>query len=686
MSEITVYTVPGMTCAHCTAAVSGELAAVPGVESVSVDLATKQVRVSGGPLDDGALRAAIVEAGYALAWIPALSAPGWRWLSLALATAAVWGCGWPIHRAAAAAARHGAATMDTLISLGTLAAWTWSAVVLIGRLHESVFFDAAGMITALILLGRFLETRATRRSGEAIRALLALGAHEATVLRDGAEVPIAVDALVPGDVFVVRPGETIATDGVVVHGESAVDVSMLTGEPVPAEVGPGDAVTGATINSGGRIVVRATRVGADTALARIARLVAQAQDGRAPTQRLADRISSVFVPVVIVLAGLTLAGWLIAGASADTAFTTAVAVIVVACPCALGLATPTALMVATGRGAQLGILIRGPEMLERTRRLTTIVLDKTGTVTEGRMRVAELIAGEGADAGELLALAAAAEDGSEHPIGRAIADHGRERLGVLPGAERFAGRPGLGARARVNGHDVIVGGAALLAESGIALPGGLGARARALEDRGLTVVAVACDGTARGLIAVADRIRPTSAAAIAQLIALGLEPVLLTGDNERAAAAVAAQVGIERVFAGVLPDGKAAVIRRLQGDGAVVAMVGDGVNDAPALAQADLGLAVGTGTDAAIEASDLTLVSGDLRAAPDAIRLARRALSTIRANLFWALAYNVAAIPLAIAGVLDPILAAAAMSCSSVFVVTNSLRLRRFASTRERTT
>ncbi|MHB1571918.1 MAG: copper-translocating P-type ATPase, partial [Solirubrobacteraceae bacterium] len=580
-------------------------------------------------------------------------------------------------------ARHLVATMDTLISVGTLAAWTWSAVVLVTGMHEGVYFDAAGLITALILLGRYLEARAKRRSGEALRKLLELGAKEARVLRDGQEVLVAVEQLRAGDLFVVRPGEKVATDGVVQSGASAVDASMLTGEPVPVEIGPGDQVAGATINTSGRLVVRATRVGADTALAQIARLVAQAQAGKAPVQRLADRVSGVFVPVVVGVSVLTLAGWLVAGASAAAAFTAAVAVIVIACPCALGLATPTALMVGTGRGAQLGIVIKGPEMLEQTRQVTTIVLDKTGTVTEGRMAVSSVVAADGTDELELLRLAAGAEHASEHPIARAIAEHGRVRLGELPEAESFTNQAGLGVQAVVDGHGVLVGRPAFLSEWSVALPDELRTAAGRLEAAGDTVVAIAWDGGARGLIAVADQIKRSSAEAITQLKALGLAPVLLTGDNERAAAAVAERVGIDRVLAGVLPDGKAGEIRRLQEAGEVVAMVGDGVNDAPALAQADLGLAIGTGTDVAIEASDLTLVTGDLRAAADAIRLARRTLATIKGNLFWAFAYNVAAIPLAIAGLLNPIIAAAAMSFSSVFVVTNSLRLRRFQSRRE---
>jgi Cu+-exporting ATPase len=575
--------------------------------------------------------------------------------------------------------------MDTLISVGTLAAWGWSTIVLIAGVNEDTYFETAAVITALILLGRYFEARAKRRSGEAIRKLLELGAKEAHVLRDGAEVLVPVEQLQVGDLFVVRPGEKIATDGVVESGASAVDASVLTGESVPVEVSPGDPVAGATINASGRLVVRATKVGGDTALAQIARMVAQAQSGKAEVQRLADRVSSVFVPIVIGLSLLTLAGWLVFGGTAAAAFTAAVAVVIIACPCALGLATPTALMVGTGRGAQLGILIKGPETLEHTRQITTIVLDKTGTITEGRMEVAALIPSDGFAEEHVLRLAAGAEDASEHPIARAVAEHGRAQLGAVPEAQSFINQAGLGVQAVVDGHAVLVGHPAFLAEWAIALPDELTTAAEQLEDSGATVVAVAVDGSAAGVIAVADQVKATSAEAIAELRDFGLQPVLLTGDNERAARTVAHQVGIERVLAGVLPDGKAQEITRLQQEGEVVAMVGDGVNDAPALAQADLGLAIGTGTDVAIEASDLTLVSGDLRAASDAIRLARRTLATIKGNLFWAFAYNVAAIPLAIAGLLNPIIAAAAMSFSSVFVVTNSLRLRRFQSRRETT-
>jgi len=537
------------------------------------------------------------------------------------------------------------------------------------------------VITTLILLGRFLETRARGRAGAAIRALLELGAKDARLLRDGEEVVVPVDAIRPGERFAVRPGEKIATDGVVEDGLSAVDASMLTGEPVPVDVGPGIEVAGATNNTYGRLVVRATRVGADTALAQIARLVEEAQTGKAPIQRLADRVSAIFVPIVLGLSLATLAGWLALTGNAADAFTAAVSVLIIACPCALGLATPTALMVGTGRGAQLGILIRGPEVLERTRAITTVVLDKTGTVTEGRMRLVDVVPADGVDRLELLRLAGAAEDASEHPIARAIASGARDELGSLPPVERFASRAGLGVEAVVGGRAVVVGRPELHVRARLT-PVLAQARDEA-EGEGRTVVAVGWDGAVRGLLVLADRIKPTSAEAVAELRSLGLTPVLLTGDNERTARSVADAVGIERVRAAVLPDDKVEEIRRLQASREVVAMVGDGINDAPALATADLGLALGTGTDVAIEASDLTLVSGDLRAAADAIRLARRTLRTIHGNLFWAFAYNVAALPLAVAGLLSPIVAAAAMAFSSVFVVTNSLRLRRFRSERE---
>ena len=708
----------GMTCASCAARIEKRLNKLPGVDA-TVNFASEHATVVFDPASSSVeqLIGAVESAGYEaslpeavteedptrpyrrrlvlaialsiplaiFAWAPGARPPGWEWLSLALATPVVFYAGWPFHRASVQNARHGAVTMDTLISVGTLSAWLWSTVVVAAGMSTSVYFDTAGAITALILLGRYLEAKAKRRSGEAIRKLLELGAKEAHLLRGGEEILVPVEALAVGDRFVVRPGERIATDGVVVSGTSSVDQAMLTGEPVPVDVGPGDAVVGATVNTSGRLVVEATRVGSSTALAEITRLVAEAQAGKAPVQRLADRVSAVFVSIVIGVSLLTLIGWLlIGGVAATAAFTAAVAVIVIACPCALGLATPTALMVGTGRGAELGIVIRGPEVLEQTRQVTTIVLDKTGTLTEGKMAVSAMVPADGVEENELLRLVAAAEDPSEHPIARAVAALGRERLGTLPHAEGFSARTGLGVEAVVDGHAVVVGRPSMLADWAIALPERLDEAAASLESSGSTVVAVAADGAVVGLVAVSDRIKTTSRRAVAELRELGLDPVLLTGDNERAAQAVARKVGIDRVLAGVLPGEKAAEIARLQEMGEVVAMVGDGVNDAPALAQADLGLAIGTGTDVAIEASDLTLVAGDLRAAADAIRLSRRTLRTIKGNLLWAFAYNVAAIPLAVAGIVNPIVAAGAMAFSSVFVVTNSLRLRRFSPLEDR--
>ena len=708
----------GMTCASCATRIERKLNKLDGVEA-TVNYATDQAAVTYDPsavtVDD--LVAAVEAAGYhaallgdavatdragplrlrlviaavlsvplaLLAMVPPLQFDGWEWVAFALATPVVLWAGWSFHRAALLNARHGAATMDTLISVGTLAAWGWSTVVLVAGIDAHTYFEVAGVITTLILLGRYLEARARSRSGEAIRALLELGAKDARVLRDGDEVLVPTDELVVGDRFVVRPGEKIATDGRVVEGFSALDQSMLTGEPVPVEVTVGDEVAGATINTSGRLVVEATKVGADTALAQIARLVAEAQAGKAPIQRLVDRVSAVFVPVVIGISLATLVGWLALTGDVSTAFTAAVAVLIIACPCALGLATPTALMVGTGRGAQLGILIKGPEILEQTRRITTIVLDKTGTVTEGKMWVTGAVAADGVDRLALVRLAGSAEAASEHPIAHAIATFARSEVGALDPVDGFKNRSGLGVEAVVEGHAVIVGRPAMLASFGLELSPELNAAVAVEESKGRTVVAAAIDGAVAGLFVVADRIKPTSAEAIADLRALGLTPVLLTGDNERAAKAIADEAGIEQVIADVLPEDKSAIVARLQRDGEIVAMVGDGVNDAPALAQADLGLAIGTGTDVAIEASDLTLVSGDLRAAVDAIRLARRTLRTIKGNLFWAFAYNVAAIPLAVAGLLNPIVAAAAMAFSSVFVVTNSLRLRRFHSLRENT-
>ncbi|WP_121258934.1 heavy metal translocating P-type ATPase [Nocardioides ferulae] len=634
----------------------------------------------------------------AMSMIPALQFDNWQWISLTLASpVVVWGA-WPFHRAAVTNARHGAATMDTLISVGVTAAWLWSLWALLfthagmtgmrmpfdlfpdGEADVHIYLEVAAAVTTFIIAGRYFEARAKRQSGAALRALLDMGAKDVAVLRDGAEVRVPVGQLAVGDRFIVRPGEKVATDGVVEDGTSAVDASMLTGEPVPVEVGPGDAVVGATVNAGGRLVVRATRVGADTQLAQMARLVEDAQNGKAEVQRLADRVSAVFVPIVIALSLATLAGWLLSGHSVTAAFTAAVAVLIIACPCALGLATPTALLVGTGRGAQLGVLIKGPEVLESTRVVDTIVLDKTGTVTTGRMELVEVVPADGVDPADLLRLVGALENASEHPIGQAIATGATQRLDRhLPDVEGFTSTQGLGVAGVVDGHAVVAGRPSWLAgEWSQPLDAHLTQVIDTAEQQGRTVIAAGWDGSARGVVVVSDAIKPTSAQAVAELKELGLEPVLLTGDNERAARAVAAEVGIAEVIAEVLPADKVAVVERLQREGRTVAMVGDGVNDAAALATSHLGIAMGTGTDVAIEASDLTLVRGDLRAAVDAIRLSRRTLRTIKGNLFWAFAYNVAALPLAALGLLNPLIAGAAMAFSSVFVVSNSLRLRRF--------
>ena len=635
----------------------------------------------------------------AMAMVPALQFTYWQWASLALAAPVIVWAAFPFHKAAWANLRHGAATMDTLISMGTTAAFLWSLYALFfgtagvpGMTHPfeltlapsdgaaNIYLEVAAGVTMFILAGRYFEKRSKRQAGAALRALLELGAKEVSVLRDGVETKIPVEDLQAGDEFIVRPGEKIATDGVVVSGTSAVDASMLTGESVPVEVAEGDPVTGATVNAGGRLVVRATRVGSDTQLAQMAKLVEDAQTGKAEVQRLADKISGVFVPIAILIAVVAMGAWLGAGFPVAAAFTAAVAVLVIACPCALGLATPTALLVGTGRGAQMGILIKGPEVLESTRKVDTVVLDKTGTVTTGKMTLVNVVTEPGTDADELLRLAGALEDASEHPIAQAIAKGATQQTGTLPTVEGFTNLEGKGVQGVVDGHALIVGRESLLAEWSLRLSAEVAAAKAQAESEGKTVVAVGWDGAARGILIVADTVKPTSKEAIAQLKALGLTPVLLTGDNEAVARQIAAEVGIDQVIAEVLPKDKVDVVTRLQGEGKVVAMVGDGVNDAPALAQADLGLAMGTGTDVAIEASDITLVRGDLRSAADAIRLSRKTLGTIKTNLFWAFAYNTAAIPVAALGLLNPMLAGAAMALSSVFVVGNSLRLRGFKS------
>ncbi|KDE97127.1 copper transporter [uncultured Mycobacterium sp.] len=732
----------GMTCASCAARIEKKLNRMDGV-SATVNFATERAKVTfADTVAPEDIVAAVKATGYtatlprpplaapeepasaepdeaagwrqrlivstvltvpvvALSMIPALQFDNWQWLTLTLASpVVVWGA-LPFHRAAWTNLRHGAATMDTLISVGVMAAYLWSLWALFfthagmtgmtmtfdlltrGNAEPHIYLEVASAVTTFILAGRYFEARAKRQSGAALRALLDLGVKDVAVLREGStETRIPISQLAVGDEFVIRPGEKIATDGVVIAGTSAVDASMLTGEPVPVEVGPGDSVVGATVNAGGRIVVRATRVGADTQLAQMARLVSDAQNGKAQVQRLADRVSAVFVPIVIGLALLTLAGWLVTGHSVTAAFTAAVAVLIIACPCALGLATPTALLVGTGRGAQLGILIKGPQILESTRRIDTIVLDKTGTVTTGRMAVASVHVADGESDAQALRLSGALEHASEHPIGQAIAAHAAG-LGALCDVEGFENHGGQGVSGVVDGHAVLAGRYSWLREQwALTAPERLQRVVDEAETQGRTPVWIAWDGAIRAVIVVSDTVKDTSVAAIGELRGLGLRPVLLTGDNYRAARSVADQVNIDEVVAEVLPAQKVDIIKKLQCEGRVVAMVGDGVNDAAALAQADLGLAMGTGTDVAIEASDITLVRGDLRAAPDAIRLARATLRTIKGNLFWAFAYNVAALPLAAAGLLNPLIAGAAMAFSSAFVVSNSLRLRRFTPSR----
>ena len=724
--------ISGMTCAACANRIEKKLNRMDGV-TATVNYATEKARVTAPGIDVADIIAEVERTGYSaavptpegrddepeyrmlrlrlvvaaalaipvivLAMVPPLQVPYWNWVSLILTTPVVTWAAWPFHRAAVINARHGTTTMDTLISVGVTAAYVWSLVALFfgsaGDPHMThgfsfaiergdglgnIYLEVAAGVTMFLLAGRFLEKRSKRRAGDALRALGALGAKDVAVLRDGVEARVPVGELAVGDAFVVRPGEKIATDGVVASGVSSVDASMLTGEAIPVDIAPGDHVTGATVNVGGRIVVTATRVGADTQLAQMAKLVEEAQSGKADAQRLADRISAVFVPIVFAIAAVTLVAWLVITGDVAAAFTASVAVLIIACPCALGLATPTALLVGTGRGAQLGILIKGPEVLESTRLVDTIVLDKTGTVTTGRMTLTDVIPAVGVERTEVLRVAGAIEDGSEHPIAQAIVRAARDEIGELPGVESFENIAGRGVSGMVEGRAVLAGRPALMADWSLALSPDLQAAYDAAEDDAKTAVVVAWDGAVRAVLVVTDTVKADAAPALEALRGLGLRPMLLTGDNARAAHRVADEVGISDVLAGVLPEGKVAEITRLQSSGAVVAMVGDGVNDAAALATANLGIAMGTGTDAAIQASDLTLVRGDLWGVVDAIRLSRRTLATIKGNLFWAFAYNVAAIPLAALGLLNPMLAGAAMAFSSLFVVGNSLRLRRFGS------
>jgi Cu+-exporting ATPase len=733
--------IAGMSCASCAMRIEEKLNRLAGVDA-SVNYATETATVTApSGYDPQTLVAEVEKAGYtaalprhsaepaaraathdgelaslrtrliaavvlatpviAMAMVPPLQFRYWQWASLALAAPVVLWAGQSFHAAAWANLKHGAATMDTLISIGTLSAFLWSLYALflgtagdVGTHHHfqltarssgagNVYLEVAAGVTLFVLAGRYFEKRAKRRAGAALRALLELGAKDVAVLRpdmlspgtQGVEIRIPVDQLRVGDEFVVRPGEKIATDGVVVSGSSAVDAALLTGESTPVEVGAGDAVTGATVNVGGRLVVRATRVGGETQLAQMGALIEAAQAGKAEVQRLADRISGVFVPIVIAIAVATLGAWLLAGFPLSAAMTAAVAVLIIACPCALGLATPTALLVGTGRAAQLGVLIKGPEVLESTRRVDTIVLDKTGTVTTGKMTLVDVITGSDTDRATLLRYAGAVEDASEHPVAQAIATGAKAELGALPVPDDFTSVEGQGVQGVVDGRHVVVG-----RQLSAALPKALSEAKTRAEGEGKTAVVVGWDGGARGILVVADAVKPTSGEAVRQFERLGLTPVLLTGDNQTVARSIADEVGIAHVIAEVLPADKVAAVKRLQSEGKVVAMVGDGVNDAAALATADLGLAMGTGTDAAMEAADLTLVRGDLRAAADAIRLSRKTLGTIKTNLFWAFGYNVAAIPLAALGLLNPMLAGAAMAFSSVFVVANSLRLRSFTS------